>query len=245
MPYLKIIGTMLFSALLIACNDNDASKAALEVIEREILDETICAADQGPFSSDIDNPYFPLPIGRIMILEGDDEGTIVRVEIEVLDETELVDGVLTRVVEVAEFEDDEVIEITRDFYAQAPDGTVCYYGEDVDIYVDDVIVGHDGTWRVGEGDNEAGIIMPGDPMVNTEFAQESAPGIAEDRSAIVEVGVPVSIDYDDFADTVHAVDWNPLEEETFDDAEDKFYARDVGLVIDNVVELIELSDPVL
>ena len=50
-----------------------------------------------------------------------------------LDDTEVVAGIETRVVEEKEWEDGEVIEVSRNFFVQAPDGTVCYYGEDVDM----------------------------------------------------------------------------------------------------------------
>jgi hypothetical protein len=33
-----------------------------------------------------------------------------------------------------------LVEVSRDFFAQAPGGTVCYFGEDVDDYEDGEIV---------------------------------------------------------------------------------------------------------
>ena len=192
----------------------------------------------GPFTLDIDNQYFPLPLGRQLTLEGDDDGEFVRVVITVLDEIEDIAGVSTRVVEEAEYEDGELVEISRNFFVQAPDGTVCYYGEDVDDYENGIVVSHDGEWRVGIDGNLPGIIMPGTPVIETKFAQESAPGIAEDMSAIEEIGVSVSTPFADYDDALHAIDWNPLEGEDSGDAEDKYYVPGIGLVVDDVVKLV-------
>ncbi len=85
--------------------------------------------------------------------------------------------------------------------------------------------------------------MPGDPQPQTKFAQENAPGVAEDMSAIMEVGVPVSVAAGDFADTVHVIDWNPGEGESAADAEDKYFATGIGQVVDDILELVDWSLP--
>ena len=123
----------------------------------------------------------------------------------------------------------------------AADGTVCYYGEDVDIYEGGNVVSHDGAWRVDAAQNKAGILMPGDPMPETKFFQENAPDIAEDRSAILGIEDSITVPAGTFADVLHAIDWNPLEGEGSRDAEDKYYAPGIGLVVDDVVELISFS----
>ena len=142
------------------------------------LDIGICDPAAGPFSLQITNPYFPFPSGSVSVLKGVEDGTKLRLRITVLDETEVVAGVTTRVVEEKEWEDGQVIEISRNFFVQAPDGTVCYYGEDVDIYENGQVVSHEGAWRAGEGDNRPGIIMPANPAVGMTYAQEVAPGIS-------------------------------------------------------------------
>jgi len=74
------------------------------------LSLTVCDPENGPFSIVIDNGFFSLVVGNRTVLEGiDDEGEVVRVEIDVLDETEIVAGVTTRVVTETEFEDGEVV----------------------------------------------------------------------------------------------------------------------------------------
>ncbi|MBI4509486.1 MAG: hypothetical protein HY698_07600 [Deltaproteobacteria bacterium] len=220
--------------VLAACDDDEPT------IEEPVSpDPSTCLPTNGPFTLAITNTYFPLPVGRNLVLSGEDaEGVVVRVEVNVLDQTEVVFGVTTRVVEVKEFEDGELVEIARDFYAQAPDGTVCYFGEDVDEYDRGKVVGHGGAWRAGEGGNVPGIIMPSQPRPGTQFAQESAPGIAEDRSAVVAVGVRVSVPAGTFENAAFFLDWNPLEGQTILDGEDKVYAPGIGLVVDDVATLV-------
>lgn len=198
----------------------------------------VCAPENGQFGHQIDNPYFPLPVGRRMILRGTDcEGARLRVEMEVLDRTELIAGVTTRVVLVKELEDGELVERVHDFYAQAPDGTVCYFGEDVDEIEDGEVVGHSGQWRAGVDGARPGIIMPGKPRPGFQFAQERAPGVAEDRSQVVAVGVPVSVPAGDFQDAAFLLDWNPLEDQTIIHGEHKVYVPGVGLVVDEDLQL--------
>ena len=66
------------------------------------------------------NPYFILEPGWQLVLEGEEDGEIVHLEITVLDEVEWVDGVWTRVIEEREWVDEELVdEIIRDPLATA------------------------------------------------------------------------------------------------------------------------------
>ena len=200
------------------------------------LSIAVCDPSAGPFSLIIDNPFFPLVVGDELVLEGeDDEGTFLEIIITVLDETEVVAGITTRVVEEAEFEDGEIVEISRNFFAQAPDGTVCYFGEDVDDFEDGIIVGHDGEWRAGENGNLPGIIMPANPQVGQIFQQEAAPGVAEDQAEIVAFGETIMVPAGEFSDTLTSLDCNPNEKGATDE---KVYIRNIGLAIDEDAELV-------
>ena len=147
----------------------------------------------------------------------------------------MVAGVDTLVMIETEYEDGELVEISWNFIAQADDGTVCYFGEDVDIYEGGIVVAHDGAWRAGENGALPGILMPGTPQVGDTFYQEYAPGVAEDMSSIVAFGEPIAVPAGDFDDTLTAEDCNPLEDAETDD---KVYVSGIGLSIDDVAELI-------
>lgn len=199
------------------------------------LDISVCDPDTGTFSTVIDNEFFPLAAGTNLVLEGEDDGETIRVEITVPGDTEMVAGVETLVMIETEYEDGELVEVSRNFVAQAEDGTVCYFGEDVDDYDNGVVVSHGGAWRAGVDGYLPGILMPGSPMVGDAYYQEYAPGIAEDMGSVVAFGETIDVPAGVFTDTLTAEDCNPL-----DDAEtdEKYYVSGIGLAIDDVAELI-------
>jgi hypothetical protein len=222
----------------IGCNNSGDNNANGEggSCPQPTLDISVCDPGTGPFSLAIDNEFLPLEVGAQSVLESeDDEGVTIRVEIDVLDETEDVAGVTTRVVRETEYEDGELVEISRNWFAQAPEGTVCYFGEDVDIYEGGLVVSHEGAWRAGENGNQAAIMMPGNPQVGDVFKQEHAPGVAEDSSEILAFGEEIAVPAGTFDDTMTAEDCNPLGGVSRDR---KVYVRGIGLALDEHAELI-------
>ena len=237
-----ILCLAVFLALLISgCNGSGGGggggggKSSTPVCPDLNVDTAVCDPDAGPSSLVIDNAFFPLVVGTKLVLEGEEDGEPIRVEITVLNETEEVAGVTTRVVEEREFEDGELVEVSRNFFAQAPDGTVCYFGEDVDDYEDGQIVSHEGAWRAGEDGNLPGIIMPANPQIGQVYQQEDAPDLAEDQAQVIDLGEPIDVPAGAFDDTVTMEDCNPLEDGVTDE---KVYVRGIGLAIDEVLELI-------
>src|SRR3989304_3278533 len=218
------------------------------------LDIEICDPETGgPFSLEIDNDFFPVVPGSESVLESEDE--TIRLEITVLEETDEVAGIDTRILVESEFEDGLLIEVSRNFFAQVQEGqegagTVCYFGEDVDECADGLEqVGdeflcngeepsHEGAWLAGENGNVPGLFMPADPQVGDVYMQEGADGVAEDQQEVLALGVPIEVPAGDFEDTLTAEDCNPLEEGARDI---KVFVRDIGLAIDEDAELIESS----
>ena len=197
--------------------------------------EDVCALDAGPFSIDIDNPFFPLEVGSLHVLEGDEDGVALRVEIRVLDETEEIDGVTARVLEETEYADDELVEVSRNWFAQAEDGTVCYFGEEVDIYEGGEIVAHEGAWRAGEDGAQGGIVMPAAPELGMSYAQEIAQEQdAWDHASHVAEGETITTPAGEFTDTIRTIEWTPIEP---DDISKKVYAAGVGMIIDDALSL--------
>ena len=194
-----------------------------------MMDLAVCAPTNEGFSLNSTNPYFPMDVGSEWVLEGGDE----RVIVTVLDETETVAGVTTRVIEEREFEDGELTEVSRNFFAQASDGTVCYFGEDVDNYEDGEVVSHESEWRADAPESRPGIIMPADPRPGVSFRMEVAPDAA-DEGEIVEVGSSTEVPAGVFEDTVRLVESNPLE----DEEGEKVYARGIGMIVDEDLELV-------
>lgn len=181
-----------------------------------------------------------------MTLEGeelDDDDELVEIEsiTSVLRDTEVVDGVLTRVVEERESEDGELVEVSRNFVAVCREtGDVWYFGEDVDDYEDGVVVGHGGEWRAGVGGASAGILMPGNPILGARYSQEVAPGVAQDRGEIVAKGGQVTIPAGTFGNVLEVRDTDALDP---DSVNRKIYAPGLGNIIDDELELVSVSMP--
>lgn len=221
----------------------DESSGALSAAA---LDPAVCAPDAGGFTLASNNPYFPLAVGQTSWLEGEEDGEDIFVRIEVLDATEMVAGVQTRVVEEREWEggltDDDLVEVSWNYFVEAADGTVCYFGEDVDDYEDGEVVGHEGAWRAGEPSavpgllNAPGIIMPAHPKPGIMFQMEDAPEIAEDEGLLVGVG-PVEVLGERVTDAIRLRELNPLE----GDKGYKVFAPGIGMVVDEELELVAFS----
>ena len=197
--------------------------------ERPVRSET--QPEPSRYRAKVDHPLVPLTKVRVTIFEGserDSSGATVttRVESRVSSRTARVAGVPVAVVKVREFENGKLVEQTRDYYAQSRGGTVWYLGEHVDDYKDGKLVGHGGQWLAGKDGARPGLFMPARPTVGQRFEQERAPGVAEDRSKVVAVGLDVTTPAGAFKDCVKTEDVAPLDDVT----EFKYYCPGVGLV---------------
>jgi hypothetical protein len=188
------------------------------------------------------NSYFILEPGYQVILEGEEEdGEKIQLTMSVLDETKIVDGVETRVVEERETEGGNLVEVSRNYFAICkPTNDAFYFGEDVDIYEDGEIVSHEGAWLAGQNDAKAGMIMPGKVEVGIKYYQEIAPGVAEDRAEIVSVNEVLDTPAGNFQNVLKTEETNPLEPS---EKEYKFYAPGIGLIQEESLKLINYTQP--
>lgn len=200
--------------------------------------------DTGPWTEDFPvekgelgptgrNPYFILEPGYVLVLrKGNEELTIT-----VLDKTKKVDGVETRIVEERETKKGKLVEISRNFFAISKrTNNVYYFGEEVDLYENDKIVGHEGAWLSGEKGAKFGLMMPGTPLVGGRYYNEIAPEVAMDRSEIVSLKETVETIAGTFKNCVKILETNPLEPGA---KEYKYYARGIGLINDDKAELVK------
>ena len=197
------------------------------------------------------NPLFPLKPGTQLIIEGEeeDDGEVVtiRVEINTLKEKQTIRfeapsgdhvALRARVWEEREFEDGELIEVSRNFLAICREtGDIFYFGEDVEVYEDGELVGHPGEWRAGVDGAQPGILFPGRFLLGSRYMQEVAPGVALDRAENVAMGLDVPTPAGNFSGCVGVLDSNGLEPDAPGDP--KVYCPKVGLVMDEDIVLIE------
>ncbi len=182
------------------------------------------------------NQYFILEPGFQLVLEG---GRVV-LNVTVLDETEEVDGVMTRVVEEREWMDGELIEVSRNFFAMCEETKdVFYFGEDVDIYKEGKVTSHSGAWRSGEGNAKFGLFLPGQVSLNLRFYNEIAPNVALDRVTVISMSEIVDTPAGVFTNCLKLEETTPLQPGVVDY---KYYATGIGIVQDGSLKLVKIGE---
>ncbi len=179
--------------------------------------------------SPVDNPYFPLRPGSKFHYEGDTADGRVVIDVEVTTLTRDVFGVTCVVAIFTETIDGELAEIAEDWFAQDREGNVWYFGEVSNEYENGVVVSTAGSWEAGVNGAEPGIVMLGAPGLGMRYAQEKAPGVAEDMAKVVGAGSAVTTPLATFRGCLKTEDWNPLDPGSL---ENKFYAPGIGTVLE-------------
>lgn len=186
-----------------------------------------------------DNPFFPLKPGLTTVLEGVVDGERTRLKITVQHKTINVGGVQARVVEEREHVGGKLFEVSRNYFAHCDaNGTVFYFGEDVDFYENGQIVSHEGAWRHGVDGARAGVIMPGIALLGSRYFQEVAPGIALDRAEILDLSASVSTPFRQFDNGLLTEETTPLDPA---DLAYKTYVAGIGLVADGELRLVRVE----
>ena len=241
----RLRGAAAVLALLVlqACDgarDTGPDQGGLTLASEKKLDaDEVCSPD-GEFTLDSDHPWFPLtPVLRQWVYQGEDDGQVLDLVVTVLDETEVVAGVTTRVLEEHESLDGHVVEISRNFFAQAEDGSICYFGEDVDIFDPETgeIVSNEGAWRADNPDSGPGLFFPADLQPGTTFQQENAPNAMDEGKIVGRAGL-VELEAGEFPETLRILERNPLD----GDKDYKIYALGVGLIMDAEAELVSFTE---
>ena len=173
------------------------------------------------FTTIIDNEYFPMHPGTTFIYQGKGE----RDEMSVTHETKKIMGVKCVVVDHKEWEGDQLVERTYDWYAQDKEGTVWYFGEDTKEYEEGKVVSTKGSWEAGVDGAKPGIIMPAHPKVGQSYHQEYYPGEAMDMARVLSLNASITVPYGSFDKVLETKEWTPLEPGFF---EKKYYVGGVG-----------------
>lgn len=192
------------------------------------------------------NRYFPLHPGDVRHYMGIDDGKVIELEITVQDKTKTIEFMLngelitakTRVLKEREWENGELIEISKNFFAKCKDtDDVFYFGEDVDIYEDGEVVSHDGEWRAGQDGAIPGLIMPATFLLGSRYFQEQGPG-AMDQARHVKMGLTFTVPAGTFTNCIKIRETTPLEPGS---ESVKIYAPVVGLIYDDGLELMSYT----
>lgn len=191
---------------------------------------------QCTFATSGRTPYFVLEPGHTLVLRNAKRD---QITVTVLDRTEVVGDVTTRVVEERHTEDGVLIEVSLNYFAIcAENRSVYYFGEAVDNYKNGKVDNHSGAWRHGTAGAVAGLAMPSLPLIGARYHQEVAPGAAMDRAEIMSVDGALRTPYGALDHVLVTRETSPLEPRV---VEFKSYAPGIGLVKDEDMLLVSVT----
>ncbi len=184
--------------------------------------------DPDDFTVRIDHPYWSMRPGTVWHYTERGGGDVADVRVAVTERTTLIEGVRARVVHDVVRVDDEIVEDTRDWYAQDSGGTVWYLGEATREY-DGTEVSTEGSWRYGRDGAQAGVILPARPRAGCGYREEYFEGEAEDQARILSTQETLRTPTGLHRAVVQTANTSPVEPNVL---ENKFYARGLGPVLE-------------
>ena len=146
--------------------------------------------------TNVTNPLFPISELHSAVLSGTVDGKAFHTETTLLPDTRIIEWAPGQVAETlvsqyVAYLGGRIEEVALDYYAQADDGSVWYFGEEVFNYSEDgVIADTEGTWLAGK-DGPPAMIMPADPQVGDVHRPENVPGSVFEEVAVKAVDATV------------------------------------------------------
>ncbi|MEO6497189.1 MAG: hypothetical protein ABIO51_06865 [Solirubrobacteraceae bacterium] len=141
----------------------------------------------------IDNPYLPLTKYKRCVLRGGGERSVKTL----LPTTKAfsVDGRRVEAVIIRDnaYEGAKLVESTLDYYVQADEGTVHYFGEQVKNLRNGKVVNTHGTWLYGKDTDRLGVAMPADPQLGQQYRFEDVPGVTTESNRVEELGLRAEV----------------------------------------------------
>ncbi len=188
--------------------------------------------DPSLFVNVIDNPYYPLPVGRTLVYKGIRDGLTQVDRVTVTDKTKVIGGVTATVVRDVARHGSTLLEKTMDWFAQDVQGNVCYLGEDTKAYEANGQVDTSGSWEAGVDGAVPGIIMEAGPQIPDSYRQEFFQGEAEDTAWIIGRGGSLRVPYAVVHDVLTSLEHTALEPDVIDE---KVYAPGLGIVLERAI----------
>jgi hypothetical protein len=185
--------------------------------------------DPNNFVAVVDNPYYPLPVGRTLVYSGIKDGQTQRDTVTITNETKVVLGVTATVVSDIADHNGTLLEKTSDWYAQDKQGNVWYLGEDTVHYLPHGKTATSGSWEAGVNGAQPGIIMEANPQIPDAYRQEYLAGEAEDTAWIVDRGTTLRVPYGRITNALATLEATRLEPGAYDQ---KVYGPGVGIVLE-------------
>jgi hypothetical protein len=188
--------------------------------------------DPKDFVGVVDNPYFPLPVGRTLVYRGVKDGQSQIDRVKVSRRTRVVAGITATIVFDVATHRGKLLERTWDWYAQDKQGNVWYLGENTTAYLPNGHQDRSGSWETGVKGAKPGIIMEAHPAIPDAYRQECRPGKAEDTAWIVNTEGSVTVPYGTLQHVLTSLEATRVEPGAFDK---KVYAPGIGIVLERAL----------
>ncbi len=212
-PLTVVFGTVV--ALLVACGNDSAPVSAPAPAPAhcvKVVDESGKKTDEclplAPDSERVDlvtptfskptritNPLHPTSEVTQVIMGGQVDDKPFRTEVTLLPGTKPIPfkgtTVDTAITQYVAYSDGRIHEVALDWYAQADDGSVWYFGEDVFNFEDGKVADTKGTWIANET-TPAALIMPAKPAVGNVYRPENAPEVVFEQVRVEKVDQTIS-----------------------------------------------------
>ncbi len=188
--------------------------------------------DPADFTTNIDNPYWPIRPGSHWVYREVENGEAQRVDVTVTNQTKMLDGIEARVVHDRVSRNGETLEDTYDWYAQDSHGNLWYLGEDTAEYENGKLKTKEGTWAAGVNGAEPGVVVPASPRQGMRYREEYYAGHAEDGAEVLSVNSQVQVPFGRFRNALLTRNYSTIEPTV---EEMKLYAKGVGPVIELLV----------
>ncbi len=188
--------------------------------------------DPADFTTNIDNPYWPMRPGSHWVYREVENGESQRVDVTVTNRTKMLGGIEARVVHDRVSRDGETLEDTYDWYAQDAHGNLWYLGEDTAEYENGKLKTKEGSWAYGVDGAEPGVVVPASPEQGMSYREEYYAGHAEDAAEVLKVGSQVQVPFSRFRNAMLTRNFSTIEPTV---EEMKLYAKGVGPVMELLV----------
>lgn len=191
--------------------------------------------DEDDFSNptDIDNPWFSLPVGISLEYRGKEGGERKDVQVDVTGDTRRILDVRTLVYRERIRIDGELVSDTRSYLAQDDDGNIWIFGKNVDNFEDGEIDNHDGSWIGGSASGYGSTARPGywllaDPDIGDEYRRGFQQGVAEDVAEVVSLNATADIDLARYTNCLRTRDTTGLDSDV---VLSRYYCRQVHAIV--------------
>jgi hypothetical protein len=143
----------------------------------------------------VTNPLYPISNLPSALLLGTVDRLPFRTETTLLPEPKTIEWegqqVQVLVSQYVAYLDGQIQEVALDWFGQADDGSVWYFGEDVFNYEDGKLADTEGTWLAGK-DGPPGMIMPASPQVGNVYRPENIPGLVFEEVTVKAIDQTVN-----------------------------------------------------